>query len=609
MGQLFIVQGEDAREVSDLFRRGMAAAAALHSRRPLDTLQEPGLAVAVFERPVDATGIVRPRPASWVCGAGAWFYDGRAGAAGLERLAAAPRQNLESWLRPVDGAFAIALPGDQPGELLAITDRLGTLHLYRAQRGSCVLLSTSALLLAAVLDSGWNPHGLRYFLSTGSVFDRHSLFAGIEKLPPATLFRFDRGRPAPERRYWSIADSCYDKAPVNGDVRGLAQGLRRAVAAIGSNYPNAVLDLTGGYDSRALVGAMLQEPGLRLQTVVNGDPANPDVVCAGRIAAEFGIPHERRDRGPVDPEQLWKRIVEAAVMTDGECDALLQAPVVETHSALASRFGASINGSNGEICKGQWWEVLLPHIGSRGHFNPRVIAAARFAYGPTAAPLLASDFTEDLTAAFADVIRGATAGMEQHPNTALLDCVYLTLRMQRWQGRIMSASSQLWPVFSPFAFREPMEMALAAPTSLRVRHRMSRRLIEHQSPKLAALPLAQGYPALPVRWNTLHRFGPLVAETARTGWRALLRKTGLRSRRDPQHSYPLVRIAHFEEVRELLRPDRMASRDLYDADRLSAFLNVDLKTVSLPERYGRLLTVELAARAVRDARRATERAG
>ena len=257
--------------------------------------------------------------------------------------------------------------------------------------------------------------------------------------------------------------------------------------------------------------------GLRFDTVVNGPADNPDVVTARRIAQEFGLPHERRDRGPVDPAQFWKRAVESVTMTDGECDILLEAPVLETHSALSDRFSASINGSNGEICKGQWWEVLLPHIGSRGHFDPREIAAKRFAYGASAAPLLDFDFGEDLVDDFAGIIRRATAGMEQHPNTALLDCVYLTLRMQRWQGRIMSATAQIWPALSPFAFREPMEMALAAPTKLRVRHRMSRRLIEYQNPKLAAMPLAQGYPALPVALEHVAPFGPLAVETGRYG--------------------------------------------------------------------------------------------
>ena len=611
MGQLFIVQGSDSHEVSELFQRGVAAASFLNGNPPLDRLEQPGLGIAVFPRKVAATPIVRdpadahdPHAApAWICGAGAWFYDGKSGAEGLRRLAAgAFRQaNSDAWLKPSDGAFAIVLAGKEPDEIAAITDRLGTLHLYKAHSGSCVLLSTSSLVLAATLRPQWDFFGLRYFLSTGSVFERHSLFSGVEKLPPASLFRFARGKLLEERKYWRLADVSYDKAQVQGDVPGLAAGLARAVAMIGANFPGAVLDLTGGYDSRALIGAMLQDPALRFHTVVNGPPDSPDVVVARQIAERFGLPHERRDRGPVAPDQFWKRAVQSVVMTDGECDMLLQAPVLETHSALSDRFEASINGSNGEICKGQWWEVLLPHMGTPGHFDARVIAAKRFAYGPSAAPLLNFEFSDQLVDDFAEIIRRATAGMEEYPNTSLLDCVYLTLRMQRWQGRIMSASARLWPVISPFAFREPMEMALSAPVQLKVRHRMSRRLIEYQNPQLASLPLAQGYPALPVRWNTLHRFWPLAVETGQMGLRYALRAAGLKQRRDSHSGYPLARVAGLEEVRELLSPAQMVSREIYRDDRLKDFVASDLKTAATPECFGRLLTVELAARAVRDA--------
>src|SRR4051794_20489941 len=266
MGQIFAVQGEDSREVCDWFRRGVAAAVSLNGRQPLDVLEEPGLAVAVFPRKVAASGIVRDAAAkTWICGAGAWVYEGRAGEEGLRRLAAEParQRNPDTWLKPIDGPFAIALQGAEAGELVALTDRLGTLHLYKAHTQSCVLLGTSALVLAAVLQPGWDPIGLRYLLATGTVFERRSLFSGVEKLPPAGVFRFQRGRAAAERKYWQVADACYDKAGVEGDVPGLAAGLRRAMAVIGANYPSPVLDLTGGYDSRALVGAMLQEPGLR----------------------------------------------------------------------------------------------------------------------------------------------------------------------------------------------------------------------------------------------------------------------------------------------------------------------------------------------------------
>jgi hypothetical protein len=273
---------------------------------------------------------------------------------------------------------------------------------------------------------------------------------------------------------------------------------------------------------------------------------------------------------------------------------------LDTHQHFHKLYSAAVNGSNGEICKGQWWEVLAPYIGRRGHFDARRIAAARFAFGAPPPALLNFEFSEDLVEDFAGIIRRATAGMDDYPNTALLDCVYLTLRMQRWQGRLASATARIWPVISPYAFREPMEAALAAPVRLRVRHRLSRRVIEYQSPRLAAIPLAQGYPALPLRWNTAHHFWPLVVEMAHNGLRAAKRAAGLIERKHTYSRYPLKSIAHLREVRELLDPAQMLTRDLYRSDLLTAVVQNGLTGTS-PEFAGRILTLEMTARAIHNA--------
>ena len=84
--------------------------------------------------------------------------------------------------------------------------------------------------------------------------------------------------------------------------------------------------------------------------------------------------------------------------------------------------------------------------------------------------------------------------------------------------------------------------------------------------------------------------------------RAFLRAAGLKQRRDSHTGYPLARIADLEEVRELLRPELMVSREVYRTDRLREFVTgVDLKSAASPECFGRLLTVEVVARTVRDA--------
>lgn len=86
--------------------------------------------------------------------------------------------------------------------------------------------------------------------------------------------------------------------------------------------------------------------------------------------------------------------------------------------------------------------------------------------------------------------------------------------MQRWQGRIASSTARIWPCLSPFMFREVMDVALSAPPPIRVRNRLTRRLIEHLDPQLSAIPLDDGTPAMPLRLSTAHHFWPLARKYA-----------------------------------------------------------------------------------------------
>ena len=101
-------------------------------------------------------------------------------------------------------------------------------------------------------------------------------------------------------------------------------------------------------------------------------------------------------------------------------------------------------------------------------------AARRFVPDDWADGILASPAAPRLAAHFEDVIRRANAGLEELPNTVLADNVYLRLRMQRWAGRLASATDRIWPCATPFMFRRPLELALTAPISARAHGRMMR---------------------------------------------------------------------------------------------------------------------------------------
>lgn len=527
-------------------------------------------------------------PDKWSCAAGTFMTRNAVGNRVLETLANDPAD-----LGSIEGAFAIAIYNAALASAQVITDRIGTLHVYKAQVGTSLLISTSSMVLAAMRRAQWDVIACREFLAMGTVFEQKTLFAGIEKLRPASIYHFRNAKEQGIQKYWDLGTVLYDKAAFRGTTEGLAESLQSAFTVISKHYPSAVLDLTGGFDSRALLAAMLAA-GARFDTVVNGPADHEDVMLSKPVAESAGVQHHHQTPRTRSTADWWRSAEKAFALCDGEYDALEYSNVFDVHSDLAPRFDATINGSNGEICKGYWWELLAPYTGRKGRFDSRRVAAGRFAFAGEHR-LMAADFPLTIEDHMAEVIRRVNSGLEEYPNTAQMDNVYLTLRMQRWQGRLATATNRIWPCISPFMFSQVMSQALASPPNARVRNRMSRRSIELLNPALARLPVTGGGPALPLRISTAHRFGGLAWEQARR----LSHKVF--SGRPPAAftSNPIRELWSLEQVRDLLNPAHMQSIDLYDRAALSRVLAESQGDSWRDGRlFGRILTLERLARAV-----------
>lgn len=605
MSQLFVVQGSDPKEVATLSSRAQQLFDCICSLRPNDCFLVGSASVMTFPRlqPGRAKIVRQPSSNSWICGAGTFFYSGSTGEAALSCLIekTAAGDDIARHLENMDGSFALVLGNSRTDEVVAITDRLGTLHLYTASHGSCQILTTSSLILAVLLKPSWDMESCREFIAMGTIFEQRTLFQGITKIEPATIYRTCRGRVRSRDRYWDIAGTICNRSANGGNAFELAEALQDSVTRIAKAFPNPAFDLTGGLDSRAVVSAALKVIGNSFQAVVVGNKDDADVATARTIARAAGIRLMQIEHGTSGPE-WWESAKQCLSLCDGEYNVLEYARILDVHTKLKDSFDVTVNGSNGELCKGYWWELLFPFTGWRGHFDARKIAASRFVLNVKGADFLDYRYEADLVSHFAGVIDRANACLGDCSNTLKLDNVYLNLRTQRWQGRIASSTDRIWPCVSPFMFRAPMEIALSARPSTRVRNRMSRRLIEALRPDLAALPLAEGYPALPVRPSTLPLFAPFTGELLHKVSRRL-RLT--RSRNAVAGGVNVIRpLWQEEEIQELLTPTWMMSGELYRKEKLEDFLNQSRQeTFADTSLFGRVLTLELVARARQTRRR------
>jgi hypothetical protein len=444
--------------------------------------------------------------------------------------------------------------------------------------------------------------GCQEFLDSGIVYEDRTCYREVRKLGPASVFRFAPGSEKAPQRYWQAADLTPESLEGQAAIDTLWDRLTGAVRTVHRLYANPVCDLTGGYDSRALVAAFFGA-GARCATVVSGSPDSADVLISRNLAELLGLPHlHLQVPQSISFDQVWASLP----LTDGEYDLIEYARIGEVHRRLSQQFEISINGSFGEVARGYWWELLFPRIGARGRLNARKVAQGRYAAQGYDASLFPEGERLNLVDHFARVIERTNAGLSNFPNTFQMDHAYLMMRMQRWQGRIASSTNQIWPCVSPFMFRPILETMLETRWLLRWRSLLIRKVLKKFSAQLADQPLEHGFPAQPATWKNWYRFSPLLTYFGEKTRAKISRQLGL-PRAAGCHTTlgPRKQLWGDEQVRELLRPASMKLSAWVDSAALQNFLErSERQDFPFGDQWARLVSLECALRVASQVRQA-----
>ena len=159
----------------------------------------------------------------------------------------------EEFLHRLDGMYALAVWDDREGRLLLARDRLGKKPLYVHVGADRVAFGSDAraVLLTAGLTPRVEPARVAQYLFQRYVNSPETMFAGVEKLPPAGVLTYD-GETVQRRAYWALPSEEPELVKPT-DLRAL---LRSAVEKrLMSDVPLGVY-LSGGMDSAIVLGLM-----------------------------------------------------------------------------------------------------------------------------------------------------------------------------------------------------------------------------------------------------------------------------------------------------------------------------------------------------------------
>ena len=502
----------------------------------------------------------------------------------------------EGLARRLQGLFALLIVDQRTRQAHVITDRCGSLHVYWRQLADGVAVCTSSAVLAQSAPSTLDPVGVHEFIATGILYEDRSLWQGIHKIGPATVLTLDPAS-ARQQRYWDFSAVEPERLNLEEATEQIHHGLVEVLKALPDTGEPLISDLTGGYDSRLLLTGLLdaQRP---FHTTVSGSADHPDVTVAARIAAELDLQHQNISAPPLPTAEEFDAAVR---MTDGEYDAFDFARILHIHRRLAAGHGMSLNGSFGELARGYWWELLWPRLASRQQLDVAMVARKRFAAIGYDKSIFAPAARLDLAAHMTEVAGRAIAPIAGYPNTTQMDCVYYSLRMQRWQGRIASSTNQLWPAFSPIGFAQVLDPILAAKADTRFRSLLARRLFQRFAPTLARIPLEHGYPPVPASPFNLWRFSPLLSHYGGKVINKVAAKLGIASK----PAAPTVRpddtaLMRETGIAEWQQSPFILQSSLFDEPPLRNLLDKNSLTNGLhAEQWRRLMTLEALLQYVR----------
>lgn len=221
-------------------------------------------------------------------------------------LAGVSAWGLRATLERCIGMFALALWDRESRTLALARDRLGEKPLYYGWQGQgddgCLLFGSDLAALRAhpAFAAGINRDALALYMRHNAIAAPHSIYEGIQKLPPGCLLTVSLAARAPKvERYWSlprVAEQGVATPFLGTDTEAVDALETLLVDAVGrqmmADVPLGAF-LSGGIDSSTVVALMQSQSARPVKTFTIGFEENgyDEAVHAEAVARHLGTDH------------------------------------------------------------------------------------------------------------------------------------------------------------------------------------------------------------------------------------------------------------------------------------------------------------------------------
>ena len=262
----------------------------------------------------------------------------------------------EDFPQHLSGTYVAAIWDAARERLVIASDRWGFFQHFFTRNGPFVLAPCAASLHAVWPDTEIDQKALRDLLTFGFILGDASIHKSYAVLPAATLLAVHQTARS-QRRYWHFKFRPEGVgAPRRGHTDRIGELMHDAVRDLAEPDDHVVVPLSGGLDSRLLLGVLARQ-GRKVTTVTVGSPETCEVRFAQQIAQRYGFNHQTV---PLAYEEAWPRLTWAANMHEANLNVAHDFLPMGYVSNMPDDGRILLTGFLGGIIAG--WDVMVDFL-------------------------------------------------------------------------------------------------------------------------------------------------------------------------------------------------------------------------------------------------------
>ena len=423
-------------------------------------------------------------------------------------------------LRDLGGEYTLILEGEN--ECAVITSPVGAMHYYYYFNDRQIFHGDKIIdvLKQASIPWQWNWSSLGDLCQLENLTENQTLHPLVRRVPPGSCLYFKNGNLNLESK--SYIDSIPSLRP-NPDLA--IDAMNQEVATWSGDNP--FLSLSGGFDSRVILGSMLQQ-GIHPHLITMGNDQCSDVRTAKSIAAQYNLSH---DLIRININDFFEYAPKISYLTNGTKTAWHWHTYLYPLKAEIPNQSSFFVGTLGEFARSYYFDKgqmgrlagLNPDWALNQFWNMKLNRHPTFYSNEL--PSLNSQFSHQLDATGIQNRAKRLTGYCKKQFLPGLTRYYFEQRVPNFyaNGIKMYMDSSQWR--SPFHSRRWIDQIWNLPASWKLGSNWHRYAITRNMPKLLEFPEENGFipnrmlkTAPPLYWTSAMRRTPYISYDLSSEW-------------------------------------------------------------------------------------------